>query len=179
MPVIAFNYDSPITVACIPQNPSPQAPTVDNRVDPYPCAPTARELTQNPVVRTALNQAWADSGYGTRNAHEEGGWIFADNQNNAITIVRAAPGTDSDMSSMATNLTPIGIGSRLIGWFHTHPFREGAPIPSQPGYIYGDQRQPSQDDRDVSRDLQVPGLIRNRRGVSVVGPNRRPCFGSG
>ncbi len=136
-------------------------------------------MSQNPVVRDALNQAWTDSGYGTRGVHEEGGWIFADNRTNAITIVRAASGTDSGMPSMATNLTPLGIGSRLIGWFHTHPFREGAPVPSRPGRAYGNQRQPSQADRDVSRDLQVPGLIRSRSGVSVVGPNRRPCFGSG
>ncbi|MGH9944051.1 MAG: Mov34/MPN/PAD-1 family protein, partial [Pyrinomonadaceae bacterium] len=136
-----------------------------DRMLEFPCAPTVKDLLKDPLVKNALNQAWSDSQTGTKNYHEEGGWIYANNNNNSLTIIRAAPGTSNSMPSMRTDMTPMVLGSRLVAWFHTHP--RGTPSPSEA-------------DKRVTKALGVPGITKyNRNGTFTIGPNRRPCFESG
>jgi len=63
-----------------------------------PCPPTGDNLARNPVVRSALNNAFHDSRYGTGNAHEEGGWIYMVTTTGNISVIRAQAGSSAGIS---------------------------------------------------------------------------------
>lgn len=137
-----------------PQEPASPTAAPDKALE-FPCAPTVKELLKNPAVKSALNQAWSDSQAGTPTYHEEGGWIYANNSNNSLSIIRAASGTSNSMPSMRPSLTPIVFGSRLAAWFHTHPRGTASA---------------SEADKSVSRTLGVPGITKySRKGTFTIG----------
>ena len=82
-------------------------------------APTATELLANPVVREALDEAWAASEPGNpEKRHEEGGWIYMDLKTAEIKIRRAQRGTQAKMILDSPREIP---GAIVVGIFHTHP----------------------------------------------------------
>jgi hypothetical protein len=115
----------------------------------------------DPVVRSALDQAWADSQPGDPALrHEEGGWIYLALTNGAITAVRAALGAQS---SIDLNNPPAVAGAIVVGKFHTHP------NPTSEGWEPG----PSPGDQLVDALHGVPDLIRADDGMYVSGPMSR------
>lgn len=124
-------------------------------------APTATELLNDPTVKEALEEAWADSmPDDSQQRHEEGGWIYLDPGTGKITVRRTMAGTQAllDLSN-----PPIIAGSVVVGKFHTHP------NPSADGWESG----PSADDLQVDRFHGVPDLIRADDGVHFSGPDQR------
>ena len=124
-------------------------------------APTAAELLSDPMIRRALDEAWADSvADDAVLRHEEGGWIYADTTAGAITVRRAQSGGQAmiDLSH-----PPVVTGSVVVGKFHTHP------NPSAEGWEPG----PSAADLVIDAQNGVPDLIRADDGVLVSGPDSR------
>jgi hypothetical protein len=82
-------------------------------------APTVRELLGDPIVRRALDAAWADSlPTDDVRRHEEGGWIYADIVTGALAVERAPAG---GQASLDLSTPPILLGRLVVGTFHTHP----------------------------------------------------------
>ena len=131
-----------------------------------PCPPTGRQLARNPVVRSALNNAFHDSRYGTGNAHEEGGWIYMVTTTGNISVIRAQAGSSAGIS---LRNPPNVSGSIIVGDFHTHPHPTGSPMPG--GGVW-DWRP---DGVDIAHELLrgVPGVVRSDHGIIPYGPNRR------
>ena len=124
-------------------------------------APTGAELSTNPTVAAAIEQAWTDSQAGdAANRHEEGGWIYMDTTTGAISVRRAAGGARAGINM---NNPPEIAGSVVVGNFHTHPnlTSEGW----EPG--------PSPADTRLENARGVPGVIRADDGIHVYGPARR------
>jgi hypothetical protein len=69
-------------------------------------APTATELLNNPAVRRALDEAWADSQADDPVArHEEGGWIYIAVITGEITVRRAPRGMRAARTSPSMRST--------------------------------------------------------------------------
>jgi hypothetical protein len=130
--------------------------------------PTAAELVNDPVVRAALEQAWLDSvADDPQLRHEEGGWIYMDLSNGALSIRRAAGGAEADIDLTSP---PAVAGAVVVGKFHTHP------NPRIEGWYTG----PSPDDRWIDAKHGVPDLIRAEDGIHFSGPaSRRGGLGGG
>ena len=126
-----------------------------------PLAPTATELLNDPVVRQALEDAWADSlPADPAKRHEEGGWIYMDTTTQAISVQRAPAGH----RAMVDLGHPIAVpGSVVVATFHTHP------NPAAEGWHPG----PSAADAQSAWLLGVPCLIRADNGIHVTGPASR------
>jgi len=124
-------------------------------------APTATELLSHPVVRAAIDSAWADSKADDPAArHEEGGWIYLELASGVITVERAATGEQQDIDLFNP---PTRAGCVIVGKFHTHP------NPSDKGWKPG----PSTSDVQYDEMHGVPDLIRSDQGVHVSGPESR------
>jgi RHS repeat-associated protein len=141
-----------------------------------PCTPTGAQMANNPVVRRALDRAFRDSGYNTQNAHEEGGWIFAD-ENNNLRVARATRGTGGSINLNNPPLVMVRHGWRLVGDFHTHPYRDGQQVIGEPPGVVADQPQhPSKRDERLAAQRGTPALIRHPGGIRIYGPNPpNPC----
>lgn len=123
--------------------------------------PTADELRDHPLVRQALEKAWADSQpEDPDQRHEEGGWIYMSNSTEELSTRRAPPGRQA-----AVNLSwpPVVPGAVVVGKFHTHP------NPSSEGWFTG----PSRSDVEIDARHGVPDLIRADDGIHVSGPATR------
>lgn len=130
-------------------------------INPPLQAPTAAELLADPVVQSALAQAWTDSQAGDPSQrHEEGGWIYMNTATRALTTRRAPRGLRGELE--VGNPHHVA-GSVVVGVFHTHP------NPTAEGWVAG----PSPDDVEVHARLGVPGLIRADDGDYVTEPERR------
>jgi len=124
-------------------------------------APTAAELLADPVVQSAMQQAWIDSQISdAAHRHEEGGWIYMDTTTGNITTQRAPTGTRArlDLSN-----PPRISGSVVVGTFHTHP------NPTAEGW----NPRPSSKDQASSALSGVPWLILSDQGNFTCGPNSR------
>jgi hypothetical protein len=112
-----------------------------------PAPPTATDLRSDPVVVSAIEQAWDDSQPDDPIArHEEGGWIYMDTVTGEIATRRQAAGGQAtiDLSN-----PPVVLGSVVVGKFHTHP------NPTAEGWTGG------------------PSLIRADDGIHFSGPDQR------
>jgi hypothetical protein len=124
-------------------------------------APTVGELTRNPVVRAALEDAWNDSlPADPLTRHEEGGWFYFDPNTGLVNVRRSASGGRADLD---LNDPPIVAGSFLVATFHTHP------NPASEGWQTG----PSDSDSSSAWELGVPCIIRAEDGVHTTGPESR------
>src|SRR5207253_1923112 len=124
--------------------------------NPAAQAPTAAELAADPVVQSALSQAWIDSDADDpAHRHEEGGWIYLDTRTGAIAIRRAQGGI---LDELDVGNPPLIADSVVVGVFHTHP------NPTAEGWLPG----PSLDDVEAHARLGVPGLIRADDGDYVT-----------
>ena len=129
--------------------------------DPVSDAPTADELLANPVVRAALDAAWADSFPDDPVLrHEEGGWVYCDPATGSVTVRRAQSGFRDGIILDGPPLVP---GSYVVATYHTHP------NPTAVGWL----PEPSPSDRELMDEYGVPGLIVSDVDVYRVGPDRR------
>ena len=126
-----------------------------------PDAPTAAELQQNPVVQAAFAAAWADS-FPDDPAlrHEEGGFIYVNATDGAVTVRRALPG---GRRYLYLNSPPVLPGCFVVATYHTHP----NPIAD------GGDPDPSPDDIQFADESGVPWFVVTELGTFVVGPDRR------
>ncbi len=124
-------------------------------------APTAADLSTNPVVVAAMNAAWTDSkAADSVNRHEEGGWIYMDTTSGALSTGRAPAGAQA---ALDVNNPPVVAGSVVVGLFHTHP------NPTSEGWEPG----PSGADVAYHNAHGIPGVIKADDGIHTVGPLRR------
>src|SRR4051794_2658983 len=118
--------------------------------------PTATDLLQDPTVRQALAQAWADSrAHDPARRHEEGGWIYVETGTGAILVRRAPAGGQAVLDLSTPSVIP---GAMVVGTFHTHP------NPSSDGWVAG----PSAADTHSAWLFGVPCLIRADDGIHVT-----------
>jgi len=102
-------------------------------------------LLADPVVRSALRQAWMDSLPGTSNAHEEGGFVLRDGSGN-LRVERWPSGAQRTIVVPPHRGCRIG-AEEIIASFHTHPNSGTAFL-----------QEPSQTDkRAVRDDLDLKG----------------------
>lgn len=124
-------------------------------------APTAAELLADPVVQTALAQAWIDSSPGDPlHRHEQGGWIYLDTNHARLSIEIAPAGRQV---KLYLGNPPVVPGSVIVGTFHTHP------NPTADGWEPG----PSPTDQISAGQTGVPWLIRADDGDYYTGPPSR------
>jgi hypothetical protein len=126
-------------------------------------APTGKELINSPVVKTALDVAWAASNIaaGFPNRRENGGHIFMNVITGEISTTKAAPGRDWG-SMKLPNPTPPADNTICVGHFHTHPNPE-------PGFA----QECSEGEPESFKADGVPGLVRSAKGTFTCGPERR------
>src|SRR5437763_10784404 len=66
--------------------------------NPLPQAPTAAELLSQPVVQSALAQAWIDfQADDPVQRHEEGGWIYMDSNAGTLAVRRASGDSQDEL----------------------------------------------------------------------------------
>jgi hypothetical protein len=123
------------------------------------CPPTGEQLANSRVIQRALRRAWRDSGYGTPQTHEEGGWIYQNPFTGRIATIRA---TSTGQAHIDLRNPPQMPSFNLIGNFHTHP------NPTSEGW----DPNPSGDDVRLEFRRNVPGVILSDQGFHRYGPNR-------
>jgi hypothetical protein len=124
-------------------------------------APAVGEMANDPVVRTALEDAWVASRPDDPDSrHEEGGWIYFDPSTAVYHVRLAAAGGRADLDLSGPPLVP---GAFLVATFHTHP------NPAAEGWQTG----PSRSDTDSAWELGVPCIIRAEDGIHTTGPDSR------
>jgi len=130
--------------------------------------PTARELSNHPVVQRAIQDAWIDSlPNDPQQRHEEGGWIYMNTLDGTIIVRRAPAGAQAEL---ILENPPVVAASIVVGVFHTHP------NPSSEGWI----SEPSDEDRQADDRDGVPDLILADDGIHFSGPDsRRGGLGGG
>lgn len=125
-------------------------------------APAAAELLNDPTVRAALEEAWADSlSHDPDRRHEEGGWVYLDLDTAGTLSIRRAPA--GAQAAIDLSSPPVVPGAVVVATFHTHP------NPSAEGWNLG----PSTEDTRSAWLLGVPCLIRADDGVHTTGPASR------
>ena len=130
------------------------------------CPPTGKQLASDPVVLTAIEQAWNDSNYDTPSRHEEAGWIYMNTDTAELSVIRAPSGGRAS----ASLLNPPAVqGSILVGDFHTHPNRTGSRAPNGGTWDW----KPDLIDKFHNTRAGVPGIVRSDHGVTPYGPKRR------
>jgi hypothetical protein len=166
-PGLALGPINPIIMGC-PTVIIGDAGTPSGGVFPPGTAPTTTDLQGNPVVQSAMAQAWTDSQPSDPvNRHEEGGWIYMDTTSGQVHVVRAPAGAGASLNLQNPPTVP---GSVLVAKFHTHP------NPTSEGWDPG----PSAQDVRVDARNGVPDLITADDGAHSSGPtSRRGGLGGG
>lgn len=77
------------------------------------------EVLNDRTIRTALSQAWQDSGPGVRGGHEEGGFILRDNSGQLL-VERWGKGEQDTIILPPHRNCRVG-GRDIVASFHTHP----------------------------------------------------------
>jgi YD repeat-containing protein len=117
-----------VLIACIAWSPSVLAtsavgqiaagPAVAAEISPLGSNKTAEQIANDPVVKAAIDAAWADSNAdNTTTRHEEGGWIYEDADGN-LSVQRWPAGNRSSIDPCPAMPPP---GGQVVGEFHTHP----------------------------------------------------------
>jgi hypothetical protein len=87
-------------------------------------------ILYDPVVRTALKQAWEDSQPGLTGGHEEGGFILRDSDGN-LSVQRWPRGQQSTIMVPPHQNCQIN-DQDIVATFHTHP-NTGTDYLQEPG----------------------------------------------
>ena len=142
------------------RNASP-APGSNNR-------PELEALARDPVVSSAINQAWAASNpYGTTKM-EQGFWIQQDLFGRISNV--NFPTANATENHMEPGLPPDGgiwsfiTGNTTVAWFHTHPLGDAEGY-----YLQG----PSIADVRFANTYNLPGIIQSKLGMYYFGPHSR------
>jgi hypothetical protein len=125
---------------------------------------SARAFLSQPVVRTALKQAWFDSQPGAADRHEEGGFFVADSTG-YLKIVRWPRG-GPDAIDVPTHVgCKIG-EDEIVASFHTHP-NTGQDYLQEPGET--DQRA-VRDDPGLRGENYVGEFVVSREVIYLITP---------
>ena len=81
--------------------------------------PTARAILSDANVRSALQQAWADSKPGLTGGHEEGGFVVVDSNEN-LSVIQWPRGLQDTIRVPQHNDCMID-NLKIVASFHTHP----------------------------------------------------------
>ena len=119
-------------------------------------------IANDPVVKTAIDTAWADS-----NPHipghklENGFWILRANDSGTFSVRQFPPNTATN-SSIAPGIKPNVLGHTTVAFFHTHPNT------ADEGFTSG----PSHSDIQFAHKpiINVPGILRAHDGLHFFGP---------
>lgn len=126
-----------------------------------PAAPTISEITSNPLVIAALDDAWiASYPNDPLTRHEEGGWIYLDPTTADWQVRRTATGGTADLDVSNPPLIPSAF---VVATSHTHP------NPAAEGWLTG----PSDSDTQSAWLPGVPCIIRAEDGIHTTGPDSR------
>jgi hypothetical protein len=134
----------------------------------YKKAPTAEELSSDPLVDHELKKAWADSRpnapevpRGTPGSvkQEQGGWLVWAKNSGRVSVTRVPGGTRDGLGTIAGTRPADSENQQVVGWFHTHPntaaegYRSG-PSPADVSWqnAYG----------------KAPGLIETHEGRMLI-----------
>ncbi len=129
-------------------------------------------LHNDPVVKQALDDAFADSKEGTPDQHEEGGWIYDCFGEGGwkIEIVKWPPG---NYDSIEVGPMLDDPSCQLVGSYHTHA---GAPSghPENDGYK---NEVASDADEELADEFGIPGFVKygleddpSTQGTFAYGP---------
>lgn len=123
----------------------------------------------DPGVARAVERAWFKSNPNAPLVHqtqsgsikvEQGGWIIRHHNTGHLGVIRALPGTRTEIDLYDQGL-PVQPYWTVVGWFHTHPnLRSEGYIPDRPSL--GDQM--------YTNYVQVPGAIRTHSGIISICP---------
>jgi len=129
-----------------------------------PAPPTALEITNNPVVVAAIDEAWKDSQVASyENRHEEGGWIIQNILTGELKVHRAQPIPDRSSISIH-NYIPWEDNWRIVGSFHTHP----NPTKDEKGMTWN-VYNPGQSDLNNPATSHIPCIIKHDKGFTTYG----------
>jgi len=137
-------------------------PAVVAEIGPLANNKTIQDAAKDPVVKAALEDAWAASHAGNKTTrHEEGGWIV-ENATGNLTVIPWPSGNRSGIDPGPTPPPPPG--GRVVGHYHTHP--------NPPTDENGDQgkQEPSKADGNFANNRNLPGIVVNGSGNQFYGP---------
>src|SRR6185503_15886398 len=124
-------------------------------------APSVGEIIENAAIQRALESARADSSADDPLLrHEEGGWIYVQENSGKMLTLRAESGAQATID---LRNPPTIAGSFVVATFHTHP------NPTQ----FGWEPCPSEEDTHSALLLGVPCIIRADDGIYNTGPESR------
>jgi len=172
-----FAYDKQAADWLLPQNPAQPQTGTGGHTQTSDCAHIRANLLGDPRNRSALNDAWTRSQFGTNSAHEEGGLlgqVIDEGQpyqkdiviNQTYTTPSTSPPislqgfTNWAQGQIASNSNTVAFGY----WYHTHPFNQGAHVL---GFVVGNPNVPSGNDASVSATLGLRGIIVSRTRIVV------------
>jgi hypothetical protein len=126
-------------------------------------APTGDQLMGNPIVTSAMDDAWANSNVGAKNPNdwrENGGYIFMNVVSGQISILKGAQGNWGAMNLPDPELKAIPDDNIVVAIFHTHPNPAG---------------KPGCEDHDTQKSQLdgVPDVVRATKGPFPCGVSRR------
>jgi len=99
------------------------------------CPPAGDSLLDSTAVRTALSRAWHDSyadSTPTSVRRERGGFILRDTLTGVVSAMTSYDPGATPCSNFPPVPTPSQLppNTRIVGGFHTHPFRDGDILPA-------------------------------------------------
>jgi len=126
-------------------------------------APTGKELSENSVVKSACDTAWAASNSDAKNPNdwrENGGYIFMNLISGEISISTVPPGNWGRLDLPSPDLKTIPANTIVVGIFHTHPNPDAPQVCED-------------HDIDKSKVDGVPDVVRGPKGPFPCGVERR------
>jgi len=126
-------------------------------------SPTGKQLTEDAVVKSACEAAWADSNVNASNPNdwrENGGYIFMNLVSGQVSTARVPSGNWGGLNLPGPEIKDIPDDSIVVGVFHTHPNPDGAG---------------TCEDHDVQKSKidGVPDVVRGAKGPFPCGVERR------
>jgi hypothetical protein len=123
-----------------------------------------RAFLNNPVILTALQQAWQDSHPGVTGGHEEGGFVLRDSAGN-LSIVRWPKG-EQDVIVLPPHSNCRMGEHDIVATFHTHP-NTGSDYLQEPGET---DKRAVRDDPDLKGKFYVGEFVISQETIYVIAP---------
>lgn len=160
-----------VLIACIAWSPAVVAlpagtaadadPAFAAQISPLASNKTPEEIANNPVVKAAMDAAWADSNADNATTrHEEGGWIYEDADGN-LTVQRWPSGNRSSIDAPPPTPPP---GGQVVGEFHTHPNWHPPDGKDEAGKEW--KQGPSEADKNA-KGAGTTGIVKDRAGTTL------------
>ncbi len=124
----------------------------------------ARDLLGKPAVRTAIRQAWEESGPGITGGHEEGGFILQGSAD-ALSVARWPRGAHNSICVPPHPSCRVG-SCDIAATFHTHP-NAGHPFLQEPSET---DRRAVRDDPDLKGNRYQGELVISQETIFLVSP---------